>query len=87
MIIIKTTDNKIVKLEAVVINSQVNQSLGGLTSSGVYYILGSYESEERAKEVMEEIEGHIVDCYNSRYWMERYPKDYKFDIVFEMPKE
>lgn len=86
MIIIKIqTDDKI--LECNCVNQKGNKIMGVRPGRSGDHWLGHYKSEERAKEVMEEIHGHIVDCYNSRYWMERYPSDHKFDVVFQMPKE
>ena len=98
MLIIKTQDGKIVKLEAIVIDSQVNRSIGGLTSSSVYYILGSYESEERAKEVMEKIEEHIRKQYSLKLASQRLGATFRCDIreeqykfyriaIYDMPKE
>ena len=103
MIIIKSQDgDKIIKVESVVIDSQVNRSIGGLTSSSVYYILGNYESKERVKEVMEEIEDHICSLYADKCIMnelsidafsrpayelfDRIKKESK-NYIFKMPKE
>jgi len=100
MIIIKSQDgDKIIKVESVVIDSQVNRSIGALTSSSVYYILGSYESKERVKEVMEEIEGHIKEQYvlaniqfrvtdfiDHKSKVDAY-KEFRKGAIYTMPKE
>jgi len=99
MIIIKSQDGKLLKLEAVVIDSQVNKSLGGLTSSSIYYLLGSFQTEERAKEVMGLIEHHIRESYaldNMQIMITDFPSEsaklesYKAirkGAIFTMPSE
>lgn len=58
MIIIKSQDGAIGKYDFV--TPQTNNGVFGYVSGGTEMILlGSYETEERAKEVMEEIEKHF----------------------------
>lgn len=54
---------------------------------GSYDILGTYESKERALEVLDEIQEHI-GFLNVEMGAERFGElDFQADIVYEMPKE
>ena len=58
--------------------------LQGVTQNGKYIILGIYDTEERAKEVLQEIIETYEDCNESVV-----PTGYGYvkNKVYEMPKE
>lgn len=58
--------------------------LKGTVSSGKYIVLGTYETEERAKEVLQEIIKAYLDC-NEQNVLAEYA--YVKNKVYEMPKE
>ena len=58
--------------------------LKGTVSSGKYIVLGTYETEERAKEVLQEIIKAYLDC-NEQNALAEYA--YVKNKVYEMPEE
>ena len=58
--------------------------LKGTVPSGKYIVLGTYETEERAKEVLQEIIKAYLDC-NEQNALAEYA--YIKNKVYEMPKE
>ena len=58
--------------------------LKGTVSSGKYIVLGTYETEERAKEVLQEIIKAYLDC-NEQNALAEFA--YVKNKVYEMPKE
>ena len=58
--------------------------LQGVTQNGKYIILGIYDTEERAKEVLEEIIKAYLDC-NEQNVLAEYA--YVKNKVYEMPTE
>ena len=58
--------------------------LKGTVSSGKYIVLGTYETEARAKEVLQEIIKAYLDC-NEQNVLAEYA--YIKNKVYEMPKE
>lgn len=58
--------------------------LQGVTQNGKYIILGIYDTEERAKDVLEEIIKAYLDC-NEQNFLAEYA--YVKNKVYEMPKE
>lgn len=58
--------------------------LKGTVSSGKYIVLGTYETEERAKEVLQEIIKAYLDC-NEQNALAEYA--YVKNKVYEMPTE
>ncbi len=76
MIIIKSQDGKCID-KAVRIKLAKNDrfEIRGWGMDSLWNVLGFYETEERAKEVMFDIEYHIEKYYDSK------------KIIFTMPKE
>ena len=99
MIIIKTQNGVIIECDAIIppfSSKTINGARKSVTETGV---LGTYESKERAKEVMEEIEEHIRQTYVAREFKvsikdfdslehkNAYVLNLKESAVYTMPKE
>ena len=101
MIIIKSQDGKSIrKYGSINMNYQNPKEIIGIPTSPIvlinleqldndeaHYVLGNYKTKEQAKEVMEEIEGHIIDVANQAYWMAKFPEKELTNPIYTMPKE
>lgn len=62
-------------------------SIWGYSYTDTGILLGTYESEERALEILQEIKRHIA-FLNVEMGAGRFGElDFESDVVFEMPKE
>lgn len=66
MIIIKSQDGSICEFKVITVDLIDSYSINGFSQTkGIGGKIGTYDSEERAKEVMEEIEEHIIRKYTN----------------------